>query len=515
MNDEKKILRALWLLIIISAAARAFIAGFIELGNDEVYYRLYAEFPALSHFDHPPMVGWVIQLFTLNLSLHHEFFLRLASVMIGTVNTWLIFMIGRYIKDSLTGLYAAILYTTSLYAFVITGIFILPDTPQNLFWLLSIYFLIRSLPSMELTRTNRYFMLAAGVTTGLALLSKYSSAALLSGAFFFILFHNRKWFSAKETWIAFLLAILLFVPVIAWNINNDFISFTFHESRITPGKTMPLHPDYFGTEVIGQIFYNNPVNVMLIITAMIAWVRRKRFMNVDYFRLLMWICMPLTLVFLGFSLFRQTLPHWSGPAYSGFILIAAAWLADTSIQGHTGRLVPGVLRAAIIFLAVLLTLAVGQIRFGWIPLERWKVRDITYDLYGWRQLGPEFKTIAEKDNAEGVMTGDPVIFSWRWFPAANMDYYLGREIPVRLYALGTLERIHKYYWIDKERGPVRAGSDVYFLALSDDFVDPASLYVKMFDTIMPPDTINILRGQELVRQVYVYRMKGLKTDYNP
>ena len=69
---------------------------------------------------------------------------------------------------------------------------------------------------------------------------------------------------------------------------------------------------------------------MLIITALIAWTRRKRFMNTDYFRLLMWICMPLTLVFLGFSLFRQTLPHWSGPAYSGFILIAAAYLSDAN-----------------------------------------------------------------------------------------------------------------------------------------------------------------------------------------
>ena len=141
--------------------------------------------------------------------------------------------------------------------------------------------------------------------------------------------------------------------------------------------------------------------------------------------------------------------------------------------------------------------------------------DISHDLYGWRQLGPEFKKIAEKDIAEGVMKGEPILFSWRWFPAANFDYYLGREIPVKVYALGTLERIHKYYWIDKERGPVPAGTNVYFLTLSDDFADPSSLYANMFDTIMPPDTIDITRGQELVRQVYVYRMMGLKGTFNP
>jgi len=60
MNEQKS-LRYLYLLILVSLACRGFIAGMIELGNDEVYYLTYARFPDLSHFDHPPMVGLVIQ----------------------------------------------------------------------------------------------------------------------------------------------------------------------------------------------------------------------------------------------------------------------------------------------------------------------------------------------------------------------------------------------------------------------------------------------------------------------
>jgi hypothetical protein len=49
------------ILIIVSFIIRCFISAFIEFGNDEVNYWTYALYPDLSHFDHPPMVGYFIQ----------------------------------------------------------------------------------------------------------------------------------------------------------------------------------------------------------------------------------------------------------------------------------------------------------------------------------------------------------------------------------------------------------------------------------------------------------------------
>lgn len=118
-------------------------AGF-GLGNDEAYYYVYALYPALSHFDHPPMVGWVIQLFSLNLHFNSEFFIRLAAVVAGTINTWLIYRIGTHLRDELTGWYAALLYTASVYGFVLVGVFILPDTPQSVFWLAALLLLLKA-----------------------------------------------------------------------------------------------------------------------------------------------------------------------------------------------------------------------------------------------------------------------------------------------------------------------------------------------------------------------------------
>jgi len=47
------------LFIVFSTFVRLLISYFLEFGNDEVYYWLYAKYPAISHFDHPPMVGFL------------------------------------------------------------------------------------------------------------------------------------------------------------------------------------------------------------------------------------------------------------------------------------------------------------------------------------------------------------------------------------------------------------------------------------------------------------------------
>ena len=110
------------------------------------------------------------------------------------------------------------------------------------------------------------------------------------------------------------------------------------------------------------------------------------------------------------------------------------------------------------------------------------------------------------------MSLDVPILSFRWFPAANFDYYLARPLDKKVYAIGELERIHKYYWINRIRGPLLKGSNAYYIGLSDDFHDPVGLYGTLFDSIRQADTIKIYRGKELLRQAIVFHLFGLKKD---
>ena len=101
-DNDKKIHQILFWILAVSAVIRCIAAASIEFGNDEVYYWTYALYPDWSHFDHPPMVGWVIQLFSLNLLFDSEFYIRLASIVFMTANTYILFRIGKEIKNAQT-----------------------------------------------------------------------------------------------------------------------------------------------------------------------------------------------------------------------------------------------------------------------------------------------------------------------------------------------------------------------------------------------------------------------------
>ncbi len=503
----------LTVLLILSAVSRGWIAGLIELGNDEVYYLTYAKYPALSHFDHPAMVGWVIQFFTGNLHFTDEFFIRLGAVVLGTFSTLLMFLIGRRIKGPATGLYAAFLFTASFYGFVLSGTFILPDAPQVFFWLLTTWLLLEALmPDRENGRTDRsWLLLPAGVAAGLAFLSKYHGAFLPAGLFFYLLFHDRRGFRKASAWGGMAMFLLLCLPVFIWNRENGFASFAFHESRVnlTGGG---IRPQYLLTELAGQFFYNNPVNVGIILLSLVALIRGKKFMHGKAAAIILWTSVPLLVVFTSFSLFRSTLPHWTGPSYLGMILIAAAWLDRPRSGGRSPRVIPWPAGVALALMIAVVVLAVGQIRTGWIPTGSYSRQDVTKDLAGWRQLGQKFAAVSDREARMGSMPPGAPILTFRWFPAANFDYYVARPVHKYVYALGSLERIHKFQWINKERGDLREGSPAWYIALSDDYEDPRVLYGPMFDSIAAADTLYITRGRDTIRNAYLFRLKGLKKD---
>jgi len=497
--SDQSVRKALVLLLVLSAVVRGSLAAFLEFGNDEVYYWTYALYPDLSHFDHPPMLGWVIQIFTLDLLLDQEFFIRLASVLFGTLNTWIIYLIGEKIKNKVTGLYAAILFTASIYCFLIAGTFILPDTPQVLFWVLSIYFFTLVFFGDKNQKHKNIYLVLAGISIGFGMLSKYTTIYLWAGVIPYLLLYDRKWFKKGALYIAIIFSALLFLPVILWNIQNDWISFTYQGERANFFAS-GINLNYFFTEVIGQVFYNNPVNIVLIITALTAIIRHKAVMQSRKTRFLLWISLPLILTFLFISLFRGTLPHWSAPGYLGLIILAAAFIEEKK----TFRLVPVRLQVALYLLLVVLVLGTGQVKGGWLFYDQSDDhrslgrKDVSLDMYGWKQLGQKFKH------------GDLPIISHRWFPAANLDYYVARPNGIKVLALGELSNIHKYAWINKDRGGFELGMSAIYITLSRDYRDPVELYQSYFREIIPLDTIRINRGKKHVQNAFVYQLNDLQ-----
>lgn len=499
------------LLITISSLIRAALAAYLELTNDEVNYWLYGVYPSLSYFDHPPMTGYFIRITTLNMLFDSEFFLRLSSVILGSVNTWIVFLIGKFIKDEAAGFYAALLFTGSIYFFVITGIFIQPDTPLVFFWMLSLYSLLKIFSANEIDRSSRKDLLLAGLFIGLGVLSKYQAVYMWAAVLAYIVFYDRKWIKIKELYLAVLISVVCFIPVLIWNFQNDFISFTFQGERVDILKS-GIKLDYFLTELFGQIFYNNPVNFILIILVLLK-IKKVKFLPNEKLRFLLITGLPLILLFLSFSLFRRTLPHWSGPGYISMVLISAAYLSEVFKSGKI--FIPRFLKTSLSFLVLILVIGVLQINYGIFPAGDENAEkptelgrnDVTLDMYGWRQAGEKFKTLNEKEVSEGNISKPAPILAYKWYNAGHIDYYMAKPIGKQVYAWGRLDEIRNYSWVNRFRGNLEDIDESYYISPSRDYKSPEEVFGKSFSVIAPIDTIKISRRNKTVENIFVYLLK--------
>ncbi len=509
---ESEINKYLIILLSVSALIRGFLASIIELGNDEVYYWTYALYPDWSHFDHPPMVGWFIQLFSCDLLFSNEFFLRLSSVISMTINTYLIFLIGKQVKNAQTGFYAALLYTASVYAFVITGIFILPDTPLSIFTLLSVLFFIKYFQD----ENNRH-LLIAGIFAGLAMLSKYSGAFIWIGVGLYVILYRRQEFKNPYMYLTVIISAIFLLPILIWNINNEFISFTFHGDRV--GITGKLHLKYFLTELLGEIIYNNPINYILTIIALIALLKGKEYISETPKRLILCLSIPLIITFWFFSLTKEILPHWTSPSFILLLIFVASQLSDKHKVKDNYLIIPKSITISISALLLTLLIGVIEIQTGFIPLrfteksktiQRYGEGDFTLDMYGRKQIKDEFQQVRESIIQEGTMSKSDGMIALKWFPLANLDYYVAHPLGIDMYGFNTPTNIHKYAWINKERGDLKIGNDYWFLTESSDYYEPNRYLKSYFEDIIPLDTINIERCGKTAKYVFVYKLDDLK-----
>jgi hypothetical protein len=129
-------------------------------------------------------------------------------------------------------------------------------------------------------------------------------------------------------------------------------------------------------------------------------------------------------------------------------------------------------------------------------------------MYGWRQLATKFDSLLQADVASGYMPADAPMISHRWFPAAHLDYYVAHPRGMPLIAIGSLGDIHKYAWINRERPPLLPGTDAWYITGSRDFNMPGYLF-EYYKYIETPDIIPINKGNKLVENFFVYRLRDL------
>jgi hypothetical protein len=502
--------KVLWLILIVSIV-KLVTAALLELGNDEVYYWTYAVQPDWNHFDHPPMVGWMIRLTTLNLHWANEVSLRLGSILCAGLSTWFIFKTGKLIANEKAGWYAALIYNCSVYTGIIAGLFILPDSPQMPFWTGALYIMAHMFVRNDDQKTGVWLLL--GFMIGLATLCKVHGLYLWAGFGLFLIITRIKWLLNWRLYAGVAVTILCILPIVYWNVINEFITYRYHSERVTHTS---IQWDMLGREIGGEIAYQNPVIFILLIIALIAMLRNR--IRFDRKKASTWLlCMSLPMIFLfwGVSLLNPTLPHWSGPAYIPLFLAGGVYLEHRSY-----KVFPGFIKVAgslmiIVLIAGLVLIRFSPVNFGSHEKQNYGEYCPTLDLTGWKDFSKTFAVLVKEDESKSIMKHHSPIVVNKWFPGGHLEFYTTRETGLPVIGIGHLEDVHKFAWLNKARKPLQLGDDAYAIVPSNLPLNVNETYGQYFTTIQQPVVINQKRSRGVVRYFYVYRLKGCKLVPKP
>jgi len=444
------------------------------------------------------MVGYFIRFFTFNLSfIDSDFFARLASLFVGAINLFLVYKIGFLLKDKTTGLVAAILTAASFYGSIIVGVFILPDSPQSLFWLASLWCFLKFIKTK-----SPAFILLFGVMVGLAMLSKYHAVYLWVGALFYLLCYDRKMLFSIPVFTALLLTLLLFIPVVYWNLISPMSGIAYHSSRVGGASWIPSFAHFFPT-FLGQVFYHNPFVFGLVFYCI--WVFNNQIRQDKNLVFLLLTALPLLLTTTVLSMYNETLPHWSGPAFYGLILVAAYFYSNRS------HLFQRIIALSHSFFMLVIVLGLIQINTGLLfgkenrPANKLGSDDFTIDLAVWNEAG---QVLADFVKSDSVAMRTPAIFCDKWFPAAHIDYYMAIPNGVPMFVLGDLKSQHLYAIINQERGINTFDGDAYFVSTSRYFSSPKVELKTQFDyNVERPIILRVSKAGKKRMNLFVWRLK--------
>ncbi len=211
--------KAIIIVVIFNILRLAFIP-FVGLTPQESYFAYYADNLSLSYFDHPPLIGYIIWLFMAVLG-HNMYAVKIASFVVIVLAQLAFLLLASKILRGERKYLAWVLFCTSM---LVTSMSLQngPDVPLVLFWTLSIWAFYCAIFEKSVKH-----WIYAGIFMGLALNSKFPALGIPIGLIIFLIFsgRHRKLLAQPWLYLSILIMLLLALPMLVWNIRNDFITF--------------------------------------------------------------------------------------------------------------------------------------------------------------------------------------------------------------------------------------------------------------------------------------------------
>ena len=241
---------------MLTTLYRVWGAAAIDLVIGEAYYLSSARQLHLGYFDQPPIFIWIIWLTKTLTGSEAPLILRLPFILMFSGASWMFYRIGARVYSERAGMFTAIIANIPILFTLSIGSWMQPEAPLTLSWLIVVWLLMDIFFASD-KRVPMKSWIMVGIWVGLTFMTKYHAVFLIYGAALFILLNNdaRKWMFHPGPYLAVLIAAIISLPVLIWNMQNDMASFVFQGSRALGDQ---FHPDWLLRMIGGQLIYMTP-----------------------------------------------------------------------------------------------------------------------------------------------------------------------------------------------------------------------------------------------------------------
>lgn len=477
--SNKVIAVALLIILIL----RLSFTGIMGLMPQDAYYYFYAEHPALSYYDHPPAIAWLLKLFSIFFG-KKVFIIKLANTVTTLFTLFFFYRLARNFLSKHVAQKAMLLLFPTL-MITILSLVSTPDVPLLLCWALTLLSLYHAL-----FREEKMAWLWAGVMMGLAFDSKYTAVFLPLGMMLFLIFSkaHRKWLATPWPWIAVVLMVIVSSPVIIWNAQHNMASFRFQSaSRAGDMQIRPL--DALG--VIGhQAGILMPVLFFGLLWLIYKLIRKYklRIAAIPPEQLFL-LCFFLPL-FIGFSLispFYWVKLNWMMPAYISGVIWASVYFSKKMIRWQ-------------IMIAFVVHLAMA------VELLFYPVHVNSDDVWvGWGKMARTVKQLKTQYPGDFVFSADD------YKTSAVLNFYFDELV----YGQNVLGRkALQFDYIGTDLNTLKGRNALFVNSRVGDVTDErafADTLRKFFIDVQPLTPVISRKNGKIVREFLVFRC----IDYHP
>lgn len=310
-------------LIAVITAARIALLAFDppNLSFDEAQYWAWAQTIQLGYYSKPPMVAWAIAA-TTALFGESEGAVKLGATLAQGGAACLLVLLGRALFGRSLGAWSGSAWIT-LPAVSLSAVMITTDPFLLVCWAGALLALVEA-PRRGLG-LNRWWV-AFGIAFGLGLLSKYAMAFFLACLVLWLVWDRqaRPLAKAPGLWAGLALGVLIYLPNLAWNAANGFVSYA-HTKDNANLKGGLFNPDKLAEFVIGQFGVFGPILMVgLVLGAVVAFRKGAD----SRLRLLTAFSLPVLVVMTTESLLSRANANWTAPAFVAGTVLASWALAQ-------------------------------------------------------------------------------------------------------------------------------------------------------------------------------------------